>query len=148
MLMHSLELTVEDCGSSGFTATFRITFWHTEKKQDSFEIINDIRHSTTWDFKLWEWFSMLSSLTASICFPISAFLSQRAKQSRESWKYCKYKLPRWIFPTSDLNNGLSKVEKNITLYQSKPNGTEGYCRRNNWQESNSCNLGREPRAVN
>lgn len=52
MLMHSLELTVEDCGSSGFTVTFHITFWHIEKKQDSFEIINDIRYNTTWDFKL------------------------------------------------------------------------------------------------
>lgn len=42
--------------------------------------------------------------------PPQPFLSQITKQSEEKEKYCKYKLSGWIFPTSDLNNGLLKVE--------------------------------------
>lgn len=40
MLMHSLELTVEDFGVSCFAGPFYNIFCHIEREQDRFEMIN------------------------------------------------------------------------------------------------------------
>lgn len=56
-------------------------------------------------------------------------------------------LPAWIFPISDLNNGLLK-EETISLFINQNQMALKVTLRKQWQESNACNWGRKPRTVN